>query len=638
MGRLKIVKVIYIGDTYHFESPLLKDGVNIIEGENEHGKSTFMNLVYYGLGGKVYGFNKNDKNSKEKHPEICNDTNNYVELHIEIDDHQYELTRHIGDNHIYVLENSENIIHTKINRNSRDCEIVFSDWLLEKLNIKVFEMFQGTRSFKLNFNDLFRLVYHDQKTEIDKIYKYPDDESSYSDSVEIRKAIFEILMGQSYDTYYDLLGKYKEAKRAFDNVNTILQSYDDFLADFMDEELENVNAISNKLNETKSMYDKALISRDITKEERYTASDVLIEVEELKSNMRDHEAERNELLKSNTFLKQSIEKISFLIKEAEYELKEIERIRFINSKLKLFSPNTCPFCLTKVDRIEGHCICGNELNEDEYEKFFYTDDEYLVIMQAKKKSIMTLKDMLQKKFDRVEKNKRFINEVDGKIVEFTNQIDVLFKDINPDYNTGMIRKLDDRIFVLKNNMIELENALELAGKKEEKVKELGLKRSKMNTLKFQTDKALNTAKEDILSKREGFSKYYLKYMKIADSNCFDAYIGDDYMPIINTHEYRARSTRVPRRLMYFITLLVMSLKSEISYPKLLLIDTPNKEGIDDINLKKNIGVIDTIIEDIPSLAKYQVIMSTGINRYPNAMKERVFITLKDENKLLKKVY
>ena len=84
MGRLAIRRVVYSGDKYSFESPYLNDGIVIMEGVNGHGKSTFMNLIYYGLGGRVQAFNKNDDNDSKKHNEIFYDTNNYVELIIEI--------------------------------------------------------------------------------------------------------------------------------------------------------------------------------------------------------------------------------------------------------------------------------------------------------------------------------------------------------------------------------------------------------------------------------------------------------------------------------------------------------------------------------------------------------------------------
>ena len=56
----------------------------------------------------------------QKHNEIFYDTNNYVELLIEIDDEKYELTRYIGDNLIFVVGEDEEISETCVLRNQSD--------------------------------------------------------------------------------------------------------------------------------------------------------------------------------------------------------------------------------------------------------------------------------------------------------------------------------------------------------------------------------------------------------------------------------------------------------------------------------------------------------------------------------------
>ena len=241
MGRLAVRRVVYSGEKYSFESPYLNDGLVIMEGVNGHGKSTFMNLIYYGFGGRVQSFNKHDDNVSNKHNEICNDKNNYVELLIEINGKEYELTRYIGDNLIFILGEDEEVIQTCVYRKQSDeSTIVFSDWILSKLDIDVFDIVQGTKNFKLNFTDLLRLIYHDQATEVDKIYKEADNSNFLSDSLEIRKAIFEVLLGKTYNDYYYTLGQYKLKLKEFEKAQAVMNSYDDFLGEILDYDLENV--------------------------------------------------------------------------------------------------------------------------------------------------------------------------------------------------------------------------------------------------------------------------------------------------------------------------------------------------------------------------------------------------------------
>jgi hypothetical protein len=93
MGRLKIKRVHYNGDKYTYSSPLLTDGVNIIEAGNGGGKSTFSALICYALGDYVHMFNFS---KTEVHKEIKNDTNNFVLLEMEISQEPYWVKRYFG--------------------------------------------------------------------------------------------------------------------------------------------------------------------------------------------------------------------------------------------------------------------------------------------------------------------------------------------------------------------------------------------------------------------------------------------------------------------------------------------------------------------------------------------------------------
>ena len=107
MGRLTIKKVVYQGDNYYYESPDFNDGLNIIVGYNGNGKTTLMNLIYYGLGGSVIEFNKSSE-KENKHKEIFYDDNNYVRLYVEINGKLYILTRYFAENYIFVTDISSN--------------------------------------------------------------------------------------------------------------------------------------------------------------------------------------------------------------------------------------------------------------------------------------------------------------------------------------------------------------------------------------------------------------------------------------------------------------------------------------------------------------------------------------------------
>lgn len=636
MGRLAIRRVIYNGEKYSFESPYLNDGLIIMEGINGHGKSTFMNLIYYALGGRVQAFNKKDNDVDNKHNEIYKDKNNYVELLIEICGEEYELTRYIGDSLIFVVGKDEKVIETCVSRNqSDDNTIVFSDWILEKLKVEVFDLVQGTKSFKLNFTDLMRLIYHDQSTEVSKVYKEADNSNFLSDSLEIRKAIFEVLLGKTYNDYYYILGQYKLKLKEFEKAQAIMDSYDEFLGEILDYDLANVIHIKSMIEENQEMIERVQIEREIAIDQKSNVDEVWQIINQQKSILIERQNSEEEWIQSKQLTLQSIDKIVYLIDEAEKELEEIEKIRLVNKKLKLFTPNTCPYCLRKVEREKGKCICGNDIAEEQYEKFFYTDEEYLDILKVKKKAILSLNSLLDRKNERMHVIIAHIEKSRQEIEKIKNYIGELTRDIASNYNSAYIRQLDERERELNGKIVELQQAEELAIKREKLVSEVTQLRNKVEGLKIKVESYLNAAKEDMLNKKEDFDKIYLDLMKRADEHCFSAYLGEDYMPHINSGSYRERSAAVPKRLMYFLTLMIESLKNEVNFPRFLMIDTPNKEGIDRENLIKNIALLkETDIYTKEGSISYQIILTTGIDTYPEEFKNFVFYTLDGDKYLL----
>lgn len=636
MGRLAIRRVIYNGEKYSFESPYLNDGLIIMEGINGHGKSTFMNLIYYALGGRVQAFNKKDNDVDNKHNEIYKDKNNYVELLIEICDEEYELTRYIGDSLIFVVGKDEKVIETCVTRNqSDDNTIVFSDWILKKLKVEVFDLVQGTKSFKLNFTDLMRLIYHDQSTEVGRVYKEADNSNFLSDSLEIRKAIFEVLLGKTYNDYYYILGQYKLKLKEFEKAQAIMDSYDEFLGEILDYDLANVIHIKSMIEENQEMIERVQIEREIATDQKSNVDEVWQIINQQKSILIERQNSEEEWIQSKQLTVQSIDKIVYLIDEAEKELEEIEKIRLVNKKLKLFTPNTCPYCLRKVEREKGKCICGNDIAEEQYEKFFYTDEEYLDILKVKKKAILSLNSLLDRKNERMRVIITHIEKSRQEIEKVKNYIGELTKDITSNYNSAYIRQLDERERELNGKIVELQQAEELATKREKLVSEVTQLRNKVEGLKIKVESCLNAAREDMLNKKEDFDEIYLDLMKRADEHCFSAYLGDDYMPHINSGSYRERSAAVPKRLMYFLTLMIESLKNEVNFPRFLMIDTPNKEGIDRDNLIKNIALLkETDIYTKEGSLPYQIILTTGIDTYPEEFKKFVFYTLNGDKYLL----
>ena len=137
---------------------------------------------------------------------------------------------------------------------------------------------------------------------------------------------------------------------------------------------------------------------------------------------------------------------------------------------------------------------------------------------------------------------------------------------------------------------------------------------------------------------KAFNEIYNELMKRSLYNIENEMIDEDYMPYIDNGAYKNKSADVPKRLMYYFTCLSLGLKMKtVKHPHFLLIDTPEAVGIDDDNLKDNLQLLDLALElskknpnDI--IGKYQVILTTGENKYPDIYADKVKLRFSEKKK------
>jgi len=93
------------------------------------------------------------------------------------------------------------------------------------------QLYHGGKHGVINFaDDLMRLIYYDQESEIRQIYKDSASPNYVSDSREFRKAIFEVLMGQTFDKYYEAFADMKAKEDEMSSLGVQLQQYRQFAA------------------------------------------------------------------------------------------------------------------------------------------------------------------------------------------------------------------------------------------------------------------------------------------------------------------------------------------------------------------------------------------------------------------------
>lgn len=631
MGRLAIRRVEYFGDRYSFESPELPDGLVIIEGANGSGKTTFADLIYFALGGVVKKF---AKTGTKQHKEIRSDSNNGVRLTFQLGAGSYVITRRFDSPQDVLVASlsTERVEVLPVVR--REGHRVLSDLLLEELGIHVVTLFLGTYSGKLNFTDILRLVYHDQDPDPSRVFKKVDRESFVTDSRDFRRAVFEILIGKASEEYYDVLGKLKLSEGVLSEQQAALTAY-----------IATVNRMGPRQAEANAHFLEAEIS---TTEHR------LVLLENTRARLRreapNAPAGNNELVRlrqqltsaeiatsthegrANETRHERI-RLSGLEGQLVDEVERIEKIIHAHTTLALFTPDTCPCCLRPVDRAAGHCICTQPVDEVAYQRFFYSSDEYIAILKSKQKNVETVRAAIAACDAELAELSAAIERHQHAVADIRKGME-RWAGSGAEYGTEL-QRFDDELVSTRVELESLRARLELERELDKLGSQVQVTRTEVERLRQRAQALEATAQQDRADKVAIFEKVYSRLMRETLAGVRFARLDGDYEPVLNEGEYREASSTVPRRLLYYLTLLEMSLAdAELPFPRFLLVDTPETAGIDAANLSRALGKIAEVLSTFDAGAG-QVILTTGPGRYPAELEALRVVTLTDEQRLLK---
>ena len=632
MGRLAIRKVEYFGDRYEFNSPTLPDGLVIVEGTNGSGKTTFADLIYFGLGGSVKKFNKK---GNALHKEIRDDSNNGVRLIIEINGGIHYVRRHFDSPQDVLVSSAANqtAVVLPVSR-TQGHKKIFSDWLLEAIGIKVVTLFSGSYHGKLNFTDVMRLVYHDQDPDPSRVFRKTDNESFVTDSREFRQAIFEILIGKASEEYYETLGALKIAQKRLDDAQAALNAYKaawrrvskraEANADFLKKEIE-----EREQQEAHLIQTRVQLRRDAPDMPAAEA-----ELLALRQSLASAEIALSETQERTNNIRTERTRLVALEEQLCDEVVRIQKIIHTHETLRLFSPDTCPCCLMKVDRPKGHCICGQPIDESAYQRFFYSSEEYLSILKSKQKNVVTVRDALKGCDRELEELAQLVTSHKRGIAE-TRKNMTRWAGIGGVYTTEL-QRVDDALVDVRVTLERLREQLDLEVERDKLENQAHSAQNHVNSLSLRLQSLESAAQTDRADKLMQFDKIYTRLMRETLKEVRFARLDSNYEPVINDAEYREASATVTRRLMYYVTLFEMSLADkEIPFPRFLLVDTPETAGIDLENLKRAIGKMANVLDAFKGTPA-QVILTTGEEKYPTELQTHRQVRLTDDDRLLKR--
>lgn len=626
MKSIVIKSIEYNGKNYFYRNNNFKNGVNIVLGENKHGKTTFTYLIMYALGIQVSAFTDEKSQTLD---EVFKDTENYISMTVIIDGSCYTFKRKIKENIIRIIQENDVTVLPIDRKNSlfNNIDKTFSDWLLEKLDIgliRVENIFSSEHY--LNFDDLFRFSYYDQETNKNQmISDFGTGKNFLKKSPQMKKFIFEYLLSYSNHEYYF---QQKEVKK----IQKLLKEKKDEL-DF-EYKLQNLIRQGEQKNNT----DEDILLDRISDLE--TKKKTLLNYSTMVEGKKDYLNDLNEQLETIQIGLMDKKEKNRRLKLELYNARKINQIEKKEIKsLEILStvPNLCGN-LDEVCPVCGHKVSNNIENENlNIYHFKYSNEDYIDILKSKVSSNKTTEMVIEDLKEEIEYNNETIKIKEKAINDITRKIKLIHSEITDcdieksvmemNQEIDLLTQTYSRIEEINKEQVKIENIKE---KIESLEKTLGTKKEKLRKLEFEKYNILQT---HITRFEEIFNDYLDNYFKlIGEKYDYKMFLNKDYIPI--SGKYQSHSTMTEIKIFFYLTMLKYSMENNcINYPKLLIIDTIKDHGLDNKRLEEILAKVFEFDN-----MECQIIMTSGYEEFNQFIveKKKMIIERIGYNKLLKR--
>ena len=279
-----------------------------------------------------------------------------------------------------------------------------------------------------------------------------------SDSEYVRKAIFEILVGKKYPEYYESIAEEKKYKKERDLKKSVLNEYQKIYNNIKHNKKKYASTdLKKEIEDSEKQLKNLYKSRSSFKSDR---NNVFPIIDDLKKNIINIELRLSKENEDLINLYDDRYKLLSVKNHSENEIKQIQKIIFSHEKMNLFKINSCPHCLNTVDRKKNHCVCGAEINEEGYEKFLYSSEEYKDILKQKIKSFETIKTTYDECSKEIAGKKYSISYYKEEIERLRTKINCLLNKIDCPDDTW-INQFDDKILEVREKINTLQRSLKI---------------------------------------------------------------------------------------------------------------------------------------------------------------------------------
>jgi DNA repair exonuclease SbcCD ATPase subunit len=334
-------------------------GLNIIRGENSSGKSTLLDFLFFALGGEVTQWREAATHCDQ------------VTIEIAINDKIVTLARDVDSAAMRPMR----IFPGEMDGNTTGAPPSWSIYPFRGTSSKesfsqiLFRWLQlpevtGEASGRITMNQILRLVYSDQITPIDRLFK----EETF-DTALIRQTVGDLLCGAYDDDLYQASLRLKEISKAHEEAASELRSLFTALGDVRHSlTLDWLQAERSKLN---------VLLSDLQDEVAKSEAEALRLETKHKLTLDEQNAAHRELRlhqKKIATIQQKVDNLQFEIADSRAYISSLQSkivalrdARLTSQSLKGLAFSVCPACYAPLDNIDNadHChLCSRPVDSE----------------------------------------------------------------------------------------------------------------------------------------------------------------------------------------------------------------------------------------------------------------------------------
>ncbi|AZF32415.1 hypothetical protein C4J89_2942 [Pseudomonas sp. R4-35-07] len=579
-------------------------GINIIRGDNSIGKSTIMDLLFFGLGGDL----REERWNKEA--AACDS----VIIQIEINSYILTVSRAIEPSSKPPMQFFSGDYESSLRNHAEWVQYgVMRTANKHSFSQQIFELFgwphhQTDDNSNLTIHQILRLIYVDQDTPVNKILKA---ELAF-DKPSMRQAIGDFLLGVDDLGTYGLRQQLSKAETEFSKIYGQLDAIYRYIsptegvlrAEHLNKEIEEANnELAGLLTERQqvALQPDADSSPEIKKAAAIVSEQISALAKEINIRTSRRVELVNEIVESDLF-----------IKAIDFRLKSLQESRSTYDMFGEVRFKFCPCCLSTIDPQDSEVchLCKTEVDEEKRKSSYLAALNDLNFQKRESESV------LAELRTRLEEADRYI-KIEGHQLNTLKSKHKAALTLSSD-RVLKLYTLSARIGTLEERIKNLQTKIKLVSS----VEQLILDRDKLNSQierlrdeikrnayltesrKSKLESNLSERTITLLRQDGGFESDFVEPDK------FEYDFAKDYMLVDGRSKFSASSETIMKNSFHLAILQESIWDEGMRYPRLLLMDNIEDKGMGPKRSQNFQRLLVRSLEGVEK--KYQVILTTSM--------------------------